>query len=138
MKKQKNKKILVLQGPNINLIGIKSSYDREKNNLSQINRYFKKIANTVNIDLAIFQTNEESRAINIIQKSRNKINGIIIIPGPWQKSAHCLSDTLDILRIPFVTISTGEKALVLQGKENYNNTNFKKNIESAIKYYYKL
>ena len=135
MSKQKNKKILILHGPNLNLIGIKNKQNKEKTNLSRINSYFKLFSKELNIDLIIFQTNDEARAINIVQKSRNKINGIIILPGPWQKSAHCLSDTLKILSMPFITISTGEDAVILFGEKNLKNKNLNKSIKEALQYY---
>ena len=66
----------------------------------------------------IIQTNDETKAATTIQRQRNKTNGILFFPGPWQKSGYVLQDTLKLLSIPFVTISVGEKAEVLQGLHN--------------------
>jgi len=80
----------------------------------------------------IIQTNDETKAATTIQRQRNKTNGILFFPGPWQKSGYVLQDTLKLLSIPFVTISVGEKAEVLQGLHNIYEADLYKAGEIAL------
>ena len=57
-----------------------------------------------------------------------------MFPGPWQKSGYIIKDILDILQIPFVTISTGEKIQELKGEKNYKNTDLIKSCDDALIY----
>jgi len=67
-----------------------------------------------------------------VQRQRNKFCGLLLFPGPWQKSAYTLQDTLELLSIPFVTISLGEKVEVLQGLKNIEKEDLYKASESAL------
>ena len=66
----------------------------------------------------MIQTNDEGDAVTILQRQRNKICGILLFPGAWQKSGYVLKDTLELLSIPFITISFGEEVDVLRGIDN--------------------
>ena len=85
-----------------------------------------------NMKVKIIQTNDEARAVTALQRQRNKACGILFFPGPWQKSGYVLQDTLKLLSIPFVTISIGEKAEVLQGLHNIYEAELYKAGEIAL------
>ena len=111
-------KILVIHGPNMNLIGHRYKKNKSRVTLDKINRYLRKEAIKLKQELIIIQTNDEGRAVTILQRKRNKIHGILLFPGPWQQSGYVLKDTLELLSIPFITISQGEEAGVLLGIDN--------------------
>ena len=127
-------KILILYGPNMNLFGLWSSKNNKTDTLSKVNRHIRNYINKKNIQLKIIQTNNESKAISYIQNNRKKINAIIIIPGPWQYSAYALADLLDLLEIPFITISYKIKDYIklLNGFENLIDDNLNRAFEHAI------
>ena len=116
-----NKPILVIYGPNMKLISHRSIAVKKKLTLDKINKCLRKEAKVAGYDLRAIQTNSEAQAATDIHRLRNKISGIIIFPGPWQKTAHIIKDALGILQTPFVTISTGEKANLLKGTSNIQN-----------------
>ena len=132
IKKDLNTKILVIHGPNMNIIGFKFREDKSRITLDKINRCLQKEANKLKQDLKIIQTNEEGKAVTILQRQRKKISGILLFPGPWQKSGHVLNDTLEILSIPYVTISLGEKTEVLRGINNIRETDLLKACKTAL------
>ena len=117
IKDQKNK-ILVIHGPNMNLLGHRNKRNKSRITLDKINRCLRNEANKLKQEIKIIQTNEEGKAATILQRQRNKIHGILLFPGPWQQSGYVLKDTLEILSIPFITISLGEELDVLQGIDN--------------------
>ena len=113
-----NHKILVIHGPNMNLIGLKTAGDGKRITLDKLNRYLRKTAKKHEIKLIIIQTNDEIKAATTLQRQRNKICSILLFPGPWQQSGFVLKDTMELLKIPYITISTGEETTLLKGIDN--------------------
>ena len=107
-----------------------------------INYYFlqalRKTAKKIGLSLTIIQTNDESRAVNQLQNQRRKIKGILLFPGPWQQSGYVIKDTLDILSIPCITVSIGEKEGILKGMKNIVGTDIYKSSEKALSALVKL
>ena len=126
------KQILVIQGPNMNLISLRPIAEKDRLTLDKINKCLRGEAQSIGRKLKVIQTNDEIVATRAIQRLRNKITGIIIFPGAWQSSAHIIKDTLELVKIPFITISTGEKAHLLKGIENITNTDLLKGCQKAI------
>ena len=110
--------VLIIHGPNMNLVSLKPTAGENRITLDKINQHLRKEAQKLKQQLKIIQTNNESIAVTILQRKRNKISGSIIFPGPWQQSGFVLKDTLELLKIPFITISTGEDVTLLQGIDN--------------------
>ena len=111
-----HKKILVLQGPNMNLLGHR--FKDIKITLDKLNTHIRKTAKKFKLKLIIIQTNDESKAVRVLQRQRNKICSALIFPGPWQQSGFVLKDTLELLKIPYITISLGEDVTLLNGTDN--------------------
>ena len=66
-------KILVLYGPNLNLLGLWAASRNKTITLDKLNRHIRRYIRNKNIDLKIIQTNEEAKAISYIQNNRKKI-----------------------------------------------------------------
>ena len=101
--------ILVIHGPNMNLLGLKNLEEGQRITLDKISQHIRKTAKNLGYDVMIRQTNHEGSAVDYIQQQRKKITGLLLFPGPWQQSGHAIKDTLDILLLPYRTISLGEK-----------------------------
>ena len=114
----KHKKILIIQGPNMNLLGYRFKDTKTKITLDKLNVHLRKTAKKFKLELIIIQTNDESKATTAIQRQRNKICSILLFPGPWQQSGFVLKDTLELLKIPYITISLGEDVTLLKGIDN--------------------
>ena len=123
------KKILIIQGPNMNLLGYR--FKETKITLDKLNACLRKAANKFEFKLIILQTNDESRAATALQRYRNKICSVLLFPGPWQQSGYVLKDTLELLKIPYITISSGENVMLLKGIDNIEG-NILKACETAI------
>ena len=97
-------KIIILNGPNLNLLG-----EREKNQygsftLKDIEKNCKEFASKNNIDLFMFQSNIEGELIEKIQKSRNEQQGLIINAGGYTHTSVAIHDSLKILKIPIIEL----------------------------------
>ena len=125
-------KILVIHGPNMNLLGLKTRGDGGRITLDKLNRHLRKIARKTGLSLTIIQTNDECRAVNCLQRQRKKIKGILLFPGPWQSSGYVIKETLEIISTPCITVSQGEKKDVLKGIKNIEKANIYKSSEKAL------
>ncbi len=113
-----HRKILIIQGPNMNLLGYRFKDTKTKITLDKLNAHLQKTAKKHKIKLVIIQTNDESKAVTTLQRQRNKICSILLFPGPWQQSGFVLKDTMELLKIPYITISSGEEVTLLKGIDN--------------------
>tara|TARA_A100000164_G_C21875179_1_gene757247 strand:+ start:397 stop:816 length:420 start_codon:yes stop_codon:yes gene_type:complete len=113
-------KILIIHGPNLNLFGLWSAKNNTKVTINKVNSSIRKYSNGKNIELKIIQSHSEPKIVSYVQNNRNKIDGIIITPGPWQYSGYVLSELFDLINIPFITITykVREHIKLLNGFEN--------------------
>ena len=97
-------KIIILNGPNLNLLG-----EREKNQygnvtLEDIKNNCIEYAVKNEIKLSFYQSNIEGELVNQIQKSRNDQNGLIINAGGYTHTSVAIHDALKILKIPIIEL----------------------------------
>jgi len=90
--------ILVLQGPNLNLIGVQSASAGERVTLDKINRALHRHAQSINVDIQLrfLQTHKADKAISFIQRNRNKATGILIAPASWGLYEYSILDALNL------------------------------------------
>ena len=97
-------KIIILNGPNLNLLG-----EREKNQygnftLKDVEKNCNDYADLNYIKLTLFQSNLEGELVDQIQKSRNKQDGLIINAGGYTHTSVAIHDALKILKIPIIEL----------------------------------
>ena len=97
-------KIIILNGPNLNLLG-----EREKNQygdftLKDIESNCIEYANKNDIKLSQFQSNIEGELVDKIQSSRNNQDGLIINAGGYTHTSVAIHDALKILKIPIIEL----------------------------------
>ena len=95
--------ILILQGPNLNLLGLKSSKNNDRLTLDKLNKVIKKFSRTKDINLKFLQTHKEFQAVNFLQRNRNWANGILFIPTSWARNSHTI---LEVIKLVDITTST--------------------------------
>tara|TARA_B100001996_G_scaffold360077_1_gene325845 strand:+ start:325 stop:750 length:426 start_codon:yes stop_codon:yes gene_type:complete len=96
--------ILILQGPNLNLLGLKSSTIGDKLTLDRFNKAIRLHIRNKKIKLKIVQTHKEYIALNFIQRNRNIANGLIVIPTSWAKYNQTLLETINLSNLPTASI----------------------------------
>ena len=96
--------ILFLQGPNLNLLGIKSSELQKRETLGKLNKHIKKESHSLNIKLKTLQTHKEFQSINFLQRNRIWANGLIIIPTSWGKTNYTILETINLINIKTAAI----------------------------------
>lgn len=101
--------ILILHGPNTNLIGSVSAKNGDQITLSKIDSKIKLVARKSNINIKTLQTHKVFSAINFIQRNRNWADGLLFNPTSWSKYEYSILECLIISDIPTVQIIFNEK-----------------------------
>tara|TARA_Y100000817_G_scaffold80520_1_gene62050 strand:+ start:682 stop:1083 length:402 start_codon:yes stop_codon:yes gene_type:complete len=117
-------KILILHGPNMNLFGLKSSYEGNSLTLDKINRHIRRYIRDKNLEVKIIQTHNETKAVSYIQNNRKKIDGLVISPCAWSSSGYVLDDLLKLIKLKYIVINldNSDKTILFQnGKTIFNN-----------------
>ena len=98
--------ILIVQGPNLNLIGLRSAKSGDQITLDKINRNLRQQANKRPEDLTvkILQTHKIEKAMTTIHRNRKWANGIILAPMAWARYEYALRDCLDTVAIPTIEV----------------------------------
>ena len=96
--------ILILQGPNLNMLGLKSSKTKANVTLDKINRALKKHVKGKNVSLKFLQTHKQFQAINFLQRNRNWADGILFIPTSWARNEFTILETLELINLKTATI----------------------------------
>jgi 3-dehydroquinate dehydratase-2 len=102
----KNKKnILVLHGPNLNLLGTREPEHYGRDTLAQIDARLKKRAAAAGAKLAVFQSNAESELVDRIhQAARDGVTFILINPAAFTHTSVALRDAISAIGIPFIEV----------------------------------
>lgn len=98
-------KILVVHGPNLNLLGERESQVYGKVTLAQINDELGVLASSNGNSLLHFQSNIEGEIVNRLQEARlEDVKGILINPAAYGHTSVAIRDALLAVRIPFVEV----------------------------------
>jgi 3-dehydroquinate dehydratase-2 len=97
-------KIIILNGPNLNLLGEREKSQYGSFTLSDIERKCEDYSKENNIKLTMFQSNIEGELVQEIQNARNNQNGLIINAGGYTHTSVAIHDALKILKIPIIEL----------------------------------
>src|SRR4030067_992021 len=97
-------KILVIHGPNLNLLGTREPEIYGKLTLKDINGLLQKEAKTKQVMLKAVQTNSESGIITLLQKAKGKFDGVIINPAAFTHYSYAIYDTILAVGIPAIEV----------------------------------
>lgn len=98
------KKILVIHGPNVNLLGIRETSIYGKESISSINQQLTKKANEIGLECVVFQSNSEGSIIDAIQQAREEVDGIVINAGAYTHYSIAIRDAIAAIHIPCVEV----------------------------------
>ena len=98
------KKILVINGPNINMLGIREPGVYGTITLADIEKELGSLAKELKTEIEFFQSNHEGEITEKIQQSLNKIDGIIINPAAFTHTSVAIRDALAAVNIPAIEV----------------------------------
>ena len=97
-------KILVINGPNINMLGIREPGIYGKQTFADLLALIKQTAKDENLEISQFQSNHEGAIVDKIQESYGKIDGIVINPAAYTHTSVAILDALKSVSIPAVEV----------------------------------
>ena len=98
------KKILVIHGPNLQLLGQREPAVYGRVTLAEINKELQKIARKRKVSLKIAQSNVEGEIVNLIGKGKGKFDGLLINPAAYTHTSVAIRDAISASAIPTVEV----------------------------------
>lgn len=97
-------KILVINGPNLNMLGIREPEIYGKGTLRDLEKMILDKADSLGIEVEFFQSNHEGALVDKIQEAYQKIDGIVINPAAFTHTSVALLDAVKSVGIPTVEV----------------------------------
>ncbi len=97
-------KILFLNGPNLNLLGVREPETYGRTSLSEIEASVRKRASALGVDVEFWQSNSEGELVNWIQQARNQVQGIVLNAAAYTHTSIALRDAIAAVGVPTIEV----------------------------------
>ncbi len=97
-------KILVINGPNINMLGIREPEHYGKETYADLVTKIQKHCDSKNVEVNVYQSNHEGDLVDEIQKAYGNTDGIVINPGAYTHTSIAILDAVKSVNIPTVEV----------------------------------
>lgn len=114
------KKILIINGPNINMLGIREPGIYGNITLSAIEKKLAGLARDLNVELEFFQSNHEGEIVEKIQSCLGKSCGIIINPAAYTHTSVAIRDALSAVSVPTIEVHISN----IYSREEFRHNSF--------------
>lgn len=98
------KKILVINGPNLNLLGLREPALYGARDFSALQQYIKDCAAECGVEVELFQSNHEGAIVDCIQAAYGVFDGIVINPAAYTHTSVAILDALKAVGLPTVEV----------------------------------
>lgn len=113
-------KILVINGPNINMLGIREPEHYGKETYADLVNKIEKHCALKNVDVKIYQSNHEGDLVDEIQKAYGNADGIVINPGAYTHTSIAILDAVKSVNIPTVEVHISK----VEEREDFRQISF--------------
>lgn len=97
-------RILVINGPNLNRLGLREPHIYGDKTLSDLEHNLKKMEENHLIEISCAQSNHEGQIIDWIHEADNQFDGIVINPGAFTHYSYAIRDAIESVSIPVVEV----------------------------------
>jgi len=97
-------RLLVLHGPNLNLLGTREPGVYGSETLADIEARLRQVARDIGAEVEFFQTNGEGALVEAVQAARGRFEGVVINPAAYTHTSVALRDAFLAVGIPFVEV----------------------------------
>ena len=99
-----NNKIIIINGPNLNLLGEREQSQYGSTTFAQLKENCLKESKKIGIELEFAQSNIEGKLVDLIQDARNKYDGMIINAAGFTHTSVAIRDALDLFKKPIIEL----------------------------------
>tara|TARA_X000000950_G_C13733574_1_gene585346 strand:- start:142 stop:588 length:447 start_codon:yes stop_codon:yes gene_type:complete len=124
------KKILIINGPNLNMLGKRETEIYGKKTLNQIESDCKKQCDKTNLSLIFFQSNSECKIVEKIQSISTQFDGLIINAAAFTHTSISIHDSLKLLNIPIIEVHMSN----VSKRENFRKESMISPIATGVMY----
>jgi len=96
--------ILIMHGPNLNLLGSREPEHYGRQNLASINESLISLGDTLGCSVTTFQSNHEGELVERVHQSADQVDGIVINPAAYTHTSVALRDALLGCHVPFIEV----------------------------------
>ena len=114
------KKIYILNGPNLNLLGEREPEIYGRSSLKDVEKSLNKIAKTNNLEIMFEQSNHEGELIELIQTASKESKGIIINPAGYTHTSIAIYDALLSSKLPIIEVHLSN----IYKRENFRHISY--------------
>lgn len=97
-------KILVIHGPNLNLLGKREIDVYGTTTIDEINKSIKALAKTRKVELKVAQSNHEGEIVDVIGSAKGKFDAIVINPAAYTHTSVAIRDAISAVNVPTVEV----------------------------------
>ena len=97
-------KIMVIQGPNLNMLGIREQNIYGPMKLEQIHAQMKDVATQNSVEIEFFQSNLEGEIVDKVQECYGEVDGIIINPAAYTHTSIAIRDAISAVNLPTIEV----------------------------------
>ncbi|TDP58413.1 type II 3-dehydroquinate dehydratase [Aminicella lysinilytica] len=113
-------RILVINGPNINMLGIREPDIYGRDTYADLVEYIKKAASQLKVEAAFFQSNHEGDIVDAIQQAYGVYDGIVINPAAYTHTSVAILDALKAVALPAVEVHISH----VDSREDFRRVSF--------------
>ena len=113
-------KILVINGPNLNMLGIREPDHYGRETYSDLCEKIQKHCDNKNVEVTIYQSNHEGDLVDEIQKAYKNADGIVINPGAYTHTSIAILDAVKAVNIPTVEVHISK----VEEREDFRQISF--------------
>ena len=121
-------RILILNGPNLNMLGTRQPEIYGHINLKEIESACEALANELQVEVSFAQTNYEGELVSLIQKANGKYEGIIINAGGYSHTSVAIRDSLALFSGMIIEVHISN----IYGREDFRHTSMISSISNGV------
>jgi len=121
-------KILVIHGPNLNLLGTREPEVYGSLTMADINDSLRLLAKELGVEVEFFQSNFEGELVEAVQKAASAYDGIVINPAAFTHTSVALRDAFSGVGIPFVEVHISN----VHAREHFRRTSYLSDIAIGV------
>jgi len=121
-------KVVVIQGPNLNILGLREQHIYGPMKLEEIHEQMKSFAKQSGIEIEFFQSNLEGEIVDRIQECMGEAQGIIINPAAYSHTSIAIRDAISAAQLPVIEVHLSN----IHAREEFRRTSLTAEVSTGV------